>query len=140
MAVFFAFRAYNTGTHGVCSKHDKSKDPKRGCDPIVELFFWGTANVLKELFCGIANAPIPRDGNVYQWIDLDFIAKNKDSNLVDVHRCLVDHINDSVLNINYSLNDKKANRVVKAYISTIFGIVILLILVILIGSTGIGLI
>ncbi len=118
IAVIFAFRAYGTGSLSVCSGSNKS-------------------DIVKGFFVEIL---IPREKKVYKWIGRKFIVENKDSNLVDVRRYLVDHIENDVLSVNYDLNDKKANRIKRAYISTIIGIIILLLLVLLIGAKGIGLI
>lgn len=134
IAVFFAFRAYNTGSLVFSTKYDKSKTG----DPIYN-FFCDKANLLKELLCEIANVTIPKDRR-YKWIDQNFIVFNKNSNLAELKSYLVDKINTEVYIINYELNNKKANRIVKAYISTIFGISILLIEVFLIMVLGIGLI
>lgn len=120
-AVLFAFRAYGTG-----STLSADTNPDKG-----------TYDSIKKFFSGIGNSLIPRDDKIYKWIDSDFIAQHKESSLVDVHRCLADHINNDVIKINYELNDKKSNRIIKAYICTIFGIIILLILVVLIGTIGI---
>ncbi|OPY48682.1 MAG: hypothetical protein A4E49_03431 [Methanosaeta sp. PtaU1.Bin112] len=122
-AVIFAFRAYGTG-----SALSIDSNSEKGAIPFI-----------KKVFYIIGNRLIPRDDYVYKWIDRDFIAQNKDCSLVDVHRCLADHINNDVLKINYYLNNKKSNRVIKSYVITIFAVFTLLILVILIGAIGIGL-
>jgi hypothetical protein len=130
IAVFFAFRAYNTGSPIFSTENNKSKNGFS-----LKSFFY----IVNLLLCKIANVTIPQDGR-YKWIDQESIVINKNSNLAELKSFLVDEINTNVYIINYDLNNIKAIRITKAYISTIFGIFILLIEIVLIMILGIGLI
>jgi hypothetical protein len=130
ISVIFAFRAYSTGSLGASNE---PKSPRNGILSPIRSFLGSSGRFL-------INILIPKDKNIYKWIDRNFIALNKESCLVDLRKFLIDKIDEAV-KINYDLNNEKAKRILRAYISTILGIFILLILIILLGLiTGIGLI
>ena len=130
IAVIFAFRAYSTGSLGASNE---PKSPRNGILRSIRSFLGSIRRFL-------INILIPKDENVYTWIDRSYIALNKESCLVDLRKFLIEKI-DAAVKINYDLNNEKAKRILRAYISTILGIFILLFLVILLGLiTGIGLI
>lgn len=75
--------------------------------------------------------------DVFQGMDIDYIAIYSDIKLLEMRKNLIDHLKD-IISTNYNLNNLKSNRIINAYRVTILGILLLLLLSLIVGVIGIG--
>lgn len=126
LGVIFAFRAYITGSIKTSPDSEKKNMLKKLAEELCSL-------IPKKLRSFFQIDEI----DVFQGMDIDYIAKYSDIKLLEMRKDLIYHLKDITSN-NYNLNNLKSDRIISAYRVTILGILLLLLLSLIVGLIGIG--